>query len=351
MFNPSYKINSKILSMLTSIAESKSVVEHARILPKNEIRLRRQALIRMTHSSTEIEGNMLNLKQVEDVIGNRKIDAPQRDIYEVRNYFKAIKYIEKIVTSKQEITEHVLLKIHQIVTNKTLSKEQSGHYRKSHIYVVRRQFMAKDEVMYTGPDAKEVPILCADLMAWLKESEKQNINPVIVAGIIHQEIAAIHPFADGNGRTARAMATLVLYQRGYDFRRLFALEDYYNKNRPAYYDAINIGKNYRERKVDFTSWLEYFVKGFKEEIDSVKIQILSLSFRKVNDGVESKVYLDKDQLQLLEFIDQMGKITIQDAVDVLSSPKRTAQLKLRQLKDLGMIAQTGKGPSSAYVLK
>ncbi|MFA5349293.1 MAG: hypothetical protein WC309_02900, partial [Candidatus Paceibacterota bacterium] len=137
MFNPSYKITSKILSMLTFIAESKAVIERAKILPQNEIKLRRQALIRMTHSSTEIEGNMLNLKQVEDVIGNKKIDAPERDIYEVQNYFKAIKYIEQIVKKKQKINEKILLKIHQIVTDKTLPKEQSGYYRKGRIFVVR----------------------------------------------------------------------------------------------------------------------------------------------------------------------------------------------------------------------
>ena len=351
MFKPSYKITSKILTMLTDIAELKSVIERAKILPKNEIKLRRQALIRMTHSSTEIEGNMLNLKQVEDIIGHKKIDAPKRDIYEVQNYFKAIKYIEQVVNKKQRINERILLKIHKIVTDNTLPKEQSGYYRKGQIYVVRRQLVSPDEVVYTGPDAKEVPDLCANLIEWIQESEKQNINPVIVAGIVHQEIAAIHPFSDGNGRTARAMATLILYQRGYDFRRLFALEDYYNKDRPKYYDAINIGKNYKERRDDFTRWLEYFVKGFKEEIDNVKAQVVALSFRKVNKGIESKVYLDKDRLQLLEFIDQVGRISIKDAVDILNCPKRTAQLRLRQLKDLGMIVQIGKGPSSAYVLK
>lgn len=351
MFKPLYKITSKILTMLTAIAESKSVIERAKILPKNEIKLRRQALIRMTHSSTEIEGNMLNLKQVEDILGHKKIDAPERDIYEVQNYFKAIKYIEQIVNKKQRISGRILLKIHKIVTDKTLPKEQSGYYRKGPIFVVRRQLVSPDEVVYTGPDAKEVPGLCANLIEWIQESEKQNINPVIAAGIVHQEIAAIHPFSDGNGRTARAMATLVLYQRGYDFRRLFALEDYYNKDRSKYYDAINIGKNYKERRDDYTRWLEYFVKGFKEEIDGVRAQIIALSFRKVSKGVESKVYLDKDQLQLLEFIDQVGRISIKDAVDILNCPKRTAQLKLRQLKDLGMIVQIGRGPSSAYVLK
>lgn len=351
MFNPLYKITSKIVEMLTAIVESKAIIERAKLLPKNEIKLRRQALIRMSHSSTEIEGNILNFKQVEAIAAHKKIDAPARDIYEVENYLNALKYIGKIVEKKQPITEKTLLKIHKLVTNKTLSENQSGHYRKGPIFVVRRRIGLADEIVYTGPDAKDVFRLCRDLIKWLKESEAQNINPVIVAGIVHQEIAAIHPFSDGNGRTARAMATLVLYQREYDFRRLFALEDYYNKDRKKYYEAINVGKNYKKRKTDITFWLEYFVRGFKEEIDSVKAQVVALSLKKINKDIESKIYLDKDQLKLLDFLDQVGRITIKDAIDVLNSPKRTAQLKLSQLKKLGIIIQTGKGPSSAYILK
>ena len=159
-----------------------------------------------------------------------------------------------------------------------------------------------------------------------------------------------HPFVDGNGRTARALATLVLYQRGYDFRRLFALEDYYNRDRAEYYKAINIGKNYDARRDDFTPWLEYFVKGFKEEIDGVRAQIVSLSKRKVSDAIESQVYLAKDQLKVIDFLEQMGKITVGDVMDILDCPKRTAQLQLQKLKKLSMITQIGKGPSSAYVL-
>jgi len=351
MFKPSYKITSKIVAMLTAIIESKAVIEHAKLLPKNEIKLKRQALIRMSHSSTGIEGNILNFKQVEAIAARKKIDAPERDIYEVENYLKALKYIGKIVEKKQLITEKTLLSIHKLVTDKTLPENQSGHYRKGSIYVVRRQIGLPNKVIYTGPDVKDVSRLCQDLIKWLKESEVQNINPVIVAGIVHQEIAAIHPFQDGNGRTARAMATLILYQRGYDFRRLFALEDYYNEDRGKYYEAINLGKNYKERKLDLTPWLEYFIKGFKEEIDSVRAQVVVLSLKKIDKKIESKIYLDKYQLKLLDFLDQVGRITIKDAVDILNSPKRTAQLKLSQLKKLGIIAQVGKGPSSAYILK
>jgi len=336
--------------MLTAISEIKAVIERAKLLPKQELKLRRQAMIRMTHSSTHIEGNILNLRQVGDVYSHKKVDAPNRDIFEVENYLKALKYIAQVVEKKQAITENVVLKIHKLVTDLTLSDEQSDHYRKGPVYVVRRRLGMPQETVYTAPRAELVSELVSDLIKWIHESEQQNINPIIVAGIVHQEIAAIHPFADGNGRTARALATLILYQRGYDFRRLFALEDYYNKNRSNYYQAINIGKNYDERKTDFTPWLEYFVKGFKEEIDDVKGKVTELSLKKVGKEIQSQIYLDKNQIKILEFLDQTGRITLKDVVDILECPRRTAQLQLQKLKKLEMIVQIGKGPSSAYIL-
>ena len=336
--------------MLTAIAESKAVIERAKILPQQELKLRRQALIRMTHSSTAIEGNRLNINEIGALLARKKIDAPQRDIYEVQNYLKALKYIEEIIKEKQPITEKVLLDIHKLVTDKTLSMEQCGHYRKGRVYVIRRRLGFPDEVVYTGPEANKVPELCKNLLHWIAESEKREINPIIVAGIVHQEIAAIHPFSDGNGRTARALATLILYKLGYDFRRLFALEDYYNHDRQSYYKAINIGENYEKRRTDFTPWLEYFVKGFKEEIDNVRHRIITLSGRKINKNIKSQIFLSKDQMTILDFLEQVGKITVKDVTDIMKCPKRTAQLHLQKLKKIGMIKQVGKGPSSAYIM-
>ncbi|MFA5086560.1 MAG: Fic family protein [Candidatus Paceibacterota bacterium] len=337
-----------MVKTLTSIAEARIVIEKAKILPMIELKLRRQAIIRMTHSSTAIEGNKLVSEQVAALFADKKIDAPERDIYEAKNYMAAIKYIEEIVKKGGPISEKVLLKLHKLVTDKTLKKEQAGAYRKSPVYVVKKVVGTITGVIYTAPDSKTVPELCANLIDWIEKSEKEEINPVLVAGIVHQEIAAIHPFADGNGRTARAMATLILYKRGYDFRRLFALEDYYNEDRPSYYEAINLGRNYEERKNDFTSWLEYFIRGFKEEIDTVKEQVSALSSRRAD--ISSQIFLDKDQLKILDFIDQMGRITAGDVVDILGCPKRTAQSHLQKLKKIKMIRQVGKGRASAYVL-
>lgn len=350
MFQPDYKNINKIVEMLTDIASAKSVIERARLLPKQELKLRRQALIRMSHSSTAIEGNVLNAKEVEAIIANKKIDAPDRDVYEVKNYLNALRYIEQVVKTKKPITEKVVLKIHHLVTDKTMSPTSSGHFRKGLVHVVRKHLGGQTEIIYTGPDAKSVPGLMTDLLAWIDESEKEHISPVIVAGVVHQQIAAIHPFGDGNGRTARALATLILYQRGFDFRRLFALEDYYNTDRPAYYAAINIGRHWETRRTDFTPWLQYFVKGFKEEIDQVKYGVVSLSVKKVGADIDSQIYLDKEQVTILDFLDTLQKIAVSDVMDILHCPKRTAQLHLQKLKKLKMIKQVGKGPASKYVL-
>src|SRR3989344_6043214 len=173
MFKPQYKLTDKIVGMLIAIAEARAAIDRAKLLPKQELRLRRQALIRMTHSSTHIEGNQLNLHQVEAVYAHKKVDAPNRDIYEVRNYLKALRYIEQIVQKEQPLTEKVVLKIHKLVTDKTLSEEQCGKYRRGLVYVVRRRLGIPQETVYTGPDSKNVPKLMAGLIEWIRESEKQ----------------------------------------------------------------------------------------------------------------------------------------------------------------------------------
>lgn len=350
MFNPKYKLNNKIISRLTSIAEARIIIEKAKLLPKQEINLRRQAVVRMTHNSTGIEGNILSLKQVESIVNGIKVDAPERDIYEVENYLKTLKYIAEIIKKKESISKKIILKIHKLVTNKTLPKNQSGFYRLGQVYVVSRRPGLPDKIIYTAPQANRVPKLMDDLIEWIKKNEKEKVNPVIIAGIVHQEIAAIHPFSDGNGRTARALATLILYKMGYDFRKLFALEDYYNKDRPSYYNAINIGSNYDSRTVDFTPWLEYFIKGFEEEIEKVKKTVINLSFKRLKKDINSKIYLDENQLKIIDFLESIGRITVKDVVDILNCSRRKAQLEMQKLKKIKIVSQIGKGPASAYIL-
>jgi len=350
MFNPKYQLTNVILNSLTKISSDKAIIDRAKILPTAEIKLRRQAILRMTHSSTAIEGNDLNLSQIEAIYAHKKITAPARDIYEIKNYIRALKYIEKVVSEKKSLNEKIILKIHRLVTERTLPKDESGKYRTGPVYVVQRRIGLPSLLLYTAPQYKKIPNLMGGLVKWLNDQTVDKLNPIITAAIAHKEIADFHPFTDGNGRTARALATLILYSRGYDFRRLFALEDYYNENRPAYYQAINTGQKYNS-KVDLTNWIEYFVLGFQKEISEIKFKIVSLSGKKTVVSGEQPIYLSSKQQKILEFIDQLGKITIKDAVDILSVSRRSAQLELFKLKSAGFIKQIKKGPAAYYVEK
>jgi Fic family protein len=352
MFKPQYTLTHQTLNNLMRVSEIKSLVARAPILPRQELKLRRQAMLRMIHSSTSIEGNVLNRYEVEKVLAGEKVDAPKRDISEVKNYRDAVYFISKFSQEKRKITVKTILEIHRLVSKDILEKEKCGHFRKRKVFVVSRRGNKIVKVSYTGPKAKQVPELVKGLTDWLDKADKENICPIIAAAFAHSEIAAIHPFADGNGRTARLLATLILYQRGYDFRKLFALEDFYNQDRPSYYKAIHLGKNYQERlKNDLTNWLEYFAKGLASEMDNVKENIIPLSLdAKMRKKINGPVYLNKNQIKIVDFMMTMGKFNRKDVEDILNVSSATAKRSIQSLVKTRLIRQEKIGSKNIFYM-
>lgn len=347
MFDPGYKITPKILKALNRIEVIREKIATCPIHPKEELRLKREAMLSMVHHSTAIEGNTLNEYEIQKVLHGDKIDAPDREIYEVKNYKKALDWIVKKKEAK--ISERDILRIHALLSENVIRTERSGKYRKEPVYVVSRTPISQ-EIRYTAPDHNITPKLVAELCDWINESRKKELSPIIIAGIAHAEMAAIHPFVDGNGRAARLLATLILYTENYDFRKLFALENYYNTNRPAYYEAIHLGKDYKKRKEgDLTKWLEYFVVGFLSEMELVMDKIKPfLYFKKAGSG--KKIILTKKEMQILDFLQEMNHITSNDVKDILTVTKRTAQRYLAQLAKKGLIKKHGDKKSTKYTM-
>lgn len=112
------------------------------------------------------------------------------------------------------------------------------------------------------------------LVEWLNSDTAKELDSVIEAGIAHYEFVRIHPFVDGNERTARVLATLILYLRGFDAKQFFCLDDYYDSNRQAYYRAL---QSVNQETLDLTIWLEYFVEGVNISIETVKYRVIRLS--------------------------------------------------------------------------
>lgn len=350
MFNPKFNITPSILDKISQISEIKTIVERSRVLPKSEIELKRQAVVRMVHTSTSIEGNQLAQYQVSKVLNNQPVKADPHSIQEVKNYQKALLLMDQLSDQKEKLNVEDALNIQKTITENILPQQKSGHFRPSTVYVVHT-IENIDRVMYRPPSAKKVPVLVKDLFDWLEKATKEGLHPVIRAAILHLEFASIHPFTDGNGRTTRVLTQLHLIQSGWDFRRILVLDEYYNQDRLEYYNALQIEKTYHDRiGKDITSWLEYFTEGFLVEAMRVRDDISATGLDQVKSAGD-QIFLDRDEIPILDFLTTTGRITSEDVVDILHIAKRTAQLKLKGLVDKGLLKMEGKASATYYILK
>lgn len=350
MFQPKYTITPLILSRIAEIAEIKAAIERSRVLPLNEAHLRRQAILRMAYTSTSIEGNKLAEFEVGKIYEGKSVRAPQKDIFEVENYYKALKLLDDMSKQKHDISLKEILKMHKTVIGGLVEKQKAGKFRPADVYVLDDLGDGREMLRFKAPPASEVSRLIHDLLFWLKKAKNERIHPIIIAGVFHLEFVSIHPFTDGNGRVARLLTQLLLYRTGWDFRRIIVLEDYYNRDRLVYYNAEHREeeKQYIQGR-EFTHWLEYFTTGFLVEARKALEQVQSIGFGKASRKSE-QVFLDKDELQIMDFLTTTGRITSDDVVDILKLTKRSAQLKLKKLTDNKLIKTQGKGPSTYYTL-
>lgn len=349
MFQPKYTINSRILSNIAGIVEIKAIIERSRVLPLNEAQLRQQAILRMAHTSTSIEGNKLAQYEVGKVIEGKAVRGAQKDIIEVENYYRALQLLDELAKTKNSITTGEMLKLHKITVEGLSETKKTGRFRPADVYVLDDLGDGREMLRFKAPGAKRVPGLIDDLLEFLKQSH--DIHPVLRAGILHLQFVSIHPFTDGNGRIARLLTQLQLYRDGWDLRKILVLDDYYNRDRRSYYSAENEvqGKEYNP-EMDFTSWLEYFTNGFLVEARKALEQIQSIGFGQVSKKSE-QIFLDRDEIQIMDFLTTTGRITSEDVVDILKLAKRTAQLKLKKLVDNGLLTREGSTTATFYTLK
>ena len=347
MYKPNFTITPAILNDISYVTEIKTIVERSKVLPLNEAHLKRQAIVRMAHTSTSIEGNPLAQYQVEQVLSGKTIRADDKSIFEVKNYQDVLFKVEELSKSDAKISLNLILDLHKILMKGLLPEDKVGHFRSGPIYIVDDLGNGQEKVRYSGPDPKKVPFLLNELILWYYSKEAEAFHPVLKAAVFHLQFVLIHPFSDGNGRMTRLLATLILYSHGWDFRKVLVLDDFYNRNRQNYYDALSSAHDGKYAdNTNITDWIEYFTGGFLYEAEQVKDQI---QFIGMGEDQE-QVFLDKDEMKIIDFLAINGKVTSTEAEDLLGIPKRTAQFKLKALVDKKLIALEGKGPSAYYIV-
>ncbi len=344
MFKPNFKYTNKTVKLLTRISAARETILNSPLIPKWNVTLRQEAIIHSAHSSTSIEGNRLSLEQVSELARGREITATRRDKQEVLNYLDVLKNIKNLIKDNF-ITERDILNIHRMVTKNTLNNlSDSGVYRNRYVVVANR---VTGEVFFRPPQNLEVPGLVKDLLRWINSKESKELDPVIESGIVHYEFVRIHPFVDGNGRTARVLTALIIYLRGFDTNQFFCLDDYYDSDRSAYYKAL---QSVKPDILDLTNWLEYFTEGVNISTEAVKERIVRLSSKRLRKAKGKQITLTERQMRIIEFINQNGKISNRDVREMFKLSNRAALDEINKLLELQVLKSQGKGRVLHYIM-
>ena len=264
VFEPRFTITNAITAALTEIERARGFLDAATLADEWVDAMRSRAFLLEAHHTTHIEGTRLTLEDADDLLAGRAVSgADPDDARELLNYREAFAFVSSYLNDGGPITERLILEIHRrLVAGVRGGSAAPGEYRRVQNYVINA---ATGETIYTPPPTEDVPILKRELVAWL--NRPSDIHPVIVSGLAQFQLVHIHPFLDGNGRTSRLLSTLCLYRAGYDFKRLFTVSEFYDRDRTAFYRALQA---VRRAHMDMTGWVEFFTKGLATQLAEVK---------------------------------------------------------------------------------
>jgi len=331
-YQPRFTITPALLARVEAIAALRERIQGAAVQVAWIPALQKDTRARNAHSSTAIEGNPLTLEQVRAVEAGEALPVPARVRREVVNYFAALRHIEKQAAKKRLAHEDVL-RLHRIVAGQVMDQGEAGRYRTMRVRVGT----------YVPPPPEEVSGLMFEFLEWWND-EAPVLSPVLSSAVVHYRFEAIHPFADGNGRTGRALALWELYRRGFDSHHIFSVDEFYWEDRPRYYAALQA---VRRQGDDLTSWMEYSAGGLQQTLERAwqRIQQFSAS------GSRAQLVLRPKQEQLLQLLRARGSLSPREIWDGLRISKQGAMDLIRPLLKAKLIKRVGTLKHGRYVLK
>ena len=296
---PPFDITNIMLDRISSIMKKIGKLDNYKDLNKMPV-LRRNNRIRSIHSSLAIEANSLSFDQVKDIIDGKKVIGPQDEIQEVKNAYEAYKLIKEV--NQYSIKD--LKKVHGVMTYLTV--DESGEFRKGNEGV----FDEKGNCIHVCPPPEQVDELMKQLFKWM-EDNNGIVHPLILSSVFHYEFVFIHPFKDGNGRTARLWQNVILSNWEEIFEYV-PIESQIKKYQEEYYSSIaNCDHN-----GDSTEFIEFMLKMFDETLEdlmestSVQASHISSYVNKLLDVMETGVAMTTSEL--MEKLDMKSRISFRD---------------------------------------
>ena len=336
-FQPSFRISHRATAALARIERARGFLYAAKLSEDWLATMRARALLLEAHHTTHIEGTRLTLEQAERLFAGKAVpEADPDDARELLNYRDAFEFVSGYLNDGGPVTEGLIREIHQrLVAGVRGGAAHPGEYRRVQNYVVNS---ATGAVVYMPPPSHDVPMLMQELVGWL--NGERDVHPVLTSGLAQFQLVHIHPFLDGNGRTSRLLSTLCLYRAGYDFKRLFTISEYYDRDRGAFYRAL---QGVRERDMDLTGWLEFFAGGLATQLDEVKVRGEGAIRR---DVLAREHKLSERQALALGHVLENGSLAIQDFQRLCpAANRRTLQRDLKALVEKGLFVERGTSPT------
>ncbi len=331
-YRPPFTVTPALLARVEAIAALRERIQGAAVQVAWIPALQKDTRARNAHSSTAIEGNPLTLEQVRAVEAGEALPVPARIRREVVNYFAALRHIEK-QAAKKRLAQEDVLRLHGIVAGEVMDQGEAGRYR-----TVRVRVGA-----YVPPTPEQVSGLMFEYLEWWNDGAPV-LSPVLSSAIVHYRFEAIHPFADGNGRTGRALALWELYRRGFDSHHIFSVDEFYWEDRPRYYAALQAVPQQGD---DLTSWLEYSTEGLQQTLERVWQRIQKFSASRSR----APLVLRPKQEQLLQLLRARGSLSPREIWDGLAISKQGAMGLIRPLLKARLIKRVGTLKHGRYVLK
>lgn len=338
MFKPTYQLNNALLANIVKIKNLISALNDQKFSELVLARFEKDSYAISAHASTSIEGNPIPLTDVRKILKNTPTHIRDTE-KEIVNYNKALEYLNTLVSKPKPITNTFICTTQSIVIDGLMDKKNIGKYRKDPVVVNDPR---KRKIAYIPPNASDVQILMSELTVYL-EKEFNTTDPLILAGIFHKQFVVIHPFMDGNGRTARLVTKYLLARMGLDTFQLFSFENYYNQNVTKYFSSVGVLGDYYDiaESIDFTDWLIYFTDGIIDEL--LRVQKL------LKNSISSNRLTSYEKI-IVEYIQKNGSISKSEYGNITDRAHSTQILDFKRLVDKNVIARQGKGKATYYII-
>lgn len=344
MFEAKFSFTSKIVNTLGAIERLYGSLLEQELMPSLALKLSEENQILATHHSTSIEGNPLSPRDVTNLILGGQVPTTKSE-REVKNYFAVINRINVLAKSREPISTKLTLALHQELM-KGLLTHSVGKFRDAEVFIGHKN--QKELVVKHNPPyhrASEIKKALEEVYGWA--SSKQDLHPLIRAGILHHQFAYIHPFFDGNGRLARILTAYFLLLAKYEVVRFFILDDYYDIDRQQYSDMLHSAD-----RADETKWLEYFLEGIAYSLQAALARINQLKGKSIDEVTgEKRVLVTSREEDVIRIILDKKAVKTHDVVEALAVTRQQAHALLASLVRKGILTKFGKTKTSYYRLK